>query len=210
MNADTPQVSRTSTAARRLVGAVATIVLSLAITAAPASAKTVYDYVYSGSAFNGADTFEPFDNSIAGLAYDAHREQILVARGVISKFTKNGAATPFSGLASPSTLIGGGGAIAVDQSGGPTDGNFVAAANVSGGNHRKFTVDGKEWTENATEFRENTCGVADRPAGADLARPSVRFHPLRTGRDRDPGKQLQRLLPHLHAQAPGGVGRDIR
>ena len=118
---------------RLIAAVVAALALALAL-AGSASAKTVYDYVYSGTYFDGTDTAQPFTSNIGGLVYDASQERFFVSvggsPGYVGKFTKAGNASVFTGLSSPLTMptehTGWGTApdIAVNQTGGPNDGNF--------------------------------------------------------------------------------------
>ena len=109
----------------------ATLALSLVLVAS-ASAKTVYDYTYSGTFIDGSAAGKPFDTGLAGLAYDRHSQRLLVADGgtpgIISRYTPAGAPVAFAALGTPwfqiEPSIETGADIAIDQSGGPTDGNF--------------------------------------------------------------------------------------
>jgi hypothetical protein len=166
---------------RLLVGVAATLALSLAFVAASASAKTVYEYVYSGTYFDGTgSTNGTFPQEAAGLAYDAHQERFLVGVGAnpsyISKFTKAGAPSPFSGTglsSATSTENGEHGfspQVAVDQSGGATEGNIYIAGNVYANG---FTPDGNPFPPGFSQYFESVCGVAVDPEGHAVV--SARF-----------------------------------
>ena len=109
----------------------AAFALCLAI-AGTASARTVYDYTYSGTFIDGSAIGKPFGNGLAGIGYDRHSQRLLVADGgspgTISRYTTSGAPVAFQALGSPwfqiEPEVGNGADFAIDQSGGPRDGNF--------------------------------------------------------------------------------------
>jgi hypothetical protein len=149
--------------------------LSLALAAGSASAKTVYDYVYSGTYIDGSTGGKPFDSGLAGIAYDQHAHRLLVADAstpaVISSYTLSGTPVAFSALGTPwfniEPTIESAADIAIDQSGGPNDGDFF----VRGGNS---TINGYKanGTPLSIPFKqlssENSCGVAVSPDGTEI------------------------------------------
>ena len=153
-------------------------VLSLVISVGSASAKTVYDYVYWGTFIDGATIGKPFDSGLAGLAYDSHSQRLLVADsgtpGVISRYTLPGTPAPFASLGRPwfqiEPSIEANTDIAIDQSGGPTDGNFY----VRGGGFAGVTIlgykpDGSPLPSTLKGISgEASCGVAVSPDGKEI------------------------------------------
>ncbi len=127
---------RTTTRAL-LLGALATLAL-----AGPAQAKQVQQYFYSG------EQFEAGGSNPAAIAFDGVNQKILVvgngdkAKGLkISKFQLNGDPAGFSGRSNATSFNTGEEipgsppivAIAVDDSGTVSDGNFYVASTRSGG-----------------------------------------------------------------------------
>jgi hypothetical protein len=159
---------------RLLAAVAATVAVSLVFLAAVASAKTVYDYVYSGTFFDGTgSTNGQFPTEAAGLAYDAHAERFYVGVGTnpsyISKFTKAGVADPFSvsGLSTTMSVENGSGpVVAVDQSNTATEGNFYISGSIANGSiyDDGFTPDGSPLPGFST-YREGICGIAVDPDG---------------------------------------------
>ncbi len=158
---------------RLLIGLVAAFALSLAL-AGQASARTVYDYAYSGTYIDGSDSGRTFEAGISGIAWDSHQKDLLVSNGGvdptwIGKFGPNGEAIDFSGLASPIINLSGSDTnigdphIAVDQSGGPTEGNVYLDNGVQHG----FKADGTPLV-GYRQNQENSCGVAVNAAGEPI------------------------------------------
>src|SRR5260221_2387113 len=114
---------------RLLTVIVAALALSLAFTAGSASAKQVYNYVYSGEYIDGSGSEHgTFTEAIGYLAYDKAHDQLLVSEGGhVTRFTKNGTPVPFAATGTDSLPIGG--PIAVDNTGGPHEGDIYSAAN---------------------------------------------------------------------------------
>src|SRR5690349_21336288 len=127
------------------------LALSLVFAVGSASAKTVYDYVYSGTYIDGSSIGKPFDSGLAGLAYDRHAHRLMVADGgnpgTISRFTTSGTPIAFAALGTPWFQIEPGieteTDIAIDQSEGPNEGNFyVRAGGFSGNTITGYKADG--------------------------------------------------------------------
>ena len=130
---------------RSVAAAFTLIALVLAFVAAPASAKQVSDYYYSGEYFDGSGSeggaFQGgFENGVAGLVFDNATGDLVAAvggePGRISRFTASGAADPFSGAGLGDTILlhpgggpgfeglGGESRLAIDNSGGPDQGSL--------------------------------------------------------------------------------------
>jgi hypothetical protein len=157
------------------------VAVSLTLGVGSASAKTVYDYVYSGTYFDGSTAGKQFDQNIAGIVYDKVNNQFLVANGGsggepgwVSKFNASTfGPVNFSAFGSPLRFMepGGSGSIGgaqidVDQTGGANSGNFY----IGTGTHFAFEPDGTE----IAAFRasqENGCGIAVDPNGEEIIVP---------------------------------------
>jgi len=88
---------------RVLVGVTATLVLCLLLAAAPAGAKTVYQYEYSGEFFDGTGSSKgQFKTALGGIDYWPAGQNLMVSvggePGIITKFTKTGTPANFSAL----------------------------------------------------------------------------------------------------------------
>src|SRR4051794_12293190 len=135
------------------------LLLSLAIGIASASAKTVYDYTYSGTFIDGSSIGKPFNSGLGGLAFDRHSQRLMVADGgtpgVISRWTTSGTPVAFASLGTPwfqiEPSIDTNSDITIDQSGGPTDGNFWLRGNGFAG---------------ATGYKPDGSPIAAKPKGA--------------------------------------------
>ena len=115
----------------------AVLALSLALTANLASARTVYDYKYSGTYFDGSAAGKTFDSGIGQLEYDRQEHTFYVPNsgsggepGWVERLAPNGTGVKFSGpntayvpMAGTSTNISNP-MVSVDQTGGANDGNF--------------------------------------------------------------------------------------
>jgi hypothetical protein len=148
--------------------------LSLVIGAGSASAKTVYDYVYSGSFIDGSVVGKQFHTNLAGIAYDRHSQRLLVADGgnpgTISRYTTSGTPVAFASLGTPWFQIDPGiessADIAIDQSGGPNDGNFYvrgAGSSVVAA----FRPDGSP-IQQPKAGAEGSCGIAVSADGTEI------------------------------------------
>ncbi len=126
------------------------IAFALAAFASTASATTVYDYVYSGSYFDGSGAGHPFDERIGGVEYDRADHLFYVGDGnqagefgtlgSITKITPAGAGVNFPATGTPQILSTRrpdfaefeitwpfvNPNVVVDQTGGPHDGNIYA------------------------------------------------------------------------------------
>lgn len=124
----------------RLLAVAAPAAVTLAIAASPASATTVYNYVYSGNYFDGSGAGKAFDGEISGLDYDRAENVFYVgdggSPGTITKITPAGAGVNFSATGTPriTSPTGPFGPlefnnpyISIDQTGGPFDGTIYAA-----------------------------------------------------------------------------------
>lgn len=153
------------------------LALGLAFGAGSAPAKTVYDYTYSGTFIDGSTIGKPFNGSLAGLTFDRHSQRLMVANGgtpaTISRWNLNGTPSPFSTLGTPWFQIEPSGEsradIAIDQSGGPTDGNFY----VRGAGSTAIVGYKPDGTPLGTDFKGAggfgfSCGIAVSPDGKEI------------------------------------------
>jgi hypothetical protein len=156
---------------RLLRGAATALALSLVTWVSSASAKTVYDYVYSGTYFDGSGAAgKTFNTQVGGLEYDRADHQFYVGNGGdpgwISRLTPAGAGVNFSALSQPyiplTASFGSTGPpqVVVDQTGGPHDGN-VYGNNLSNQRYG-FLADGTAIPGFATT-EESSCGLAVEP-----------------------------------------------
>jgi hypothetical protein len=159
-----------------VTGIAAAFALSLAIAVGSASAKTVYDYEYSGTFFDGSTAGKTFTGNIGGIVLDRSKNQFLIANGGEGGepgwITKLNATTfapvNFSGLGIPRLITSGANAglsssaqVDVDQTGGPNAGNiYVASGNAKQG----YFADGTP-IPNFADFEESRCGAAADPGG---------------------------------------------
>src|SRR5215213_589611 len=133
------------TAGRLLTAILAALALSIALGVGSASARTVYDYEYSGFYIDGSGSSKgQFTNQISGPEYDETTETLIVPVGTepgyATKFNKDGTPAQFSGTGSDTVTAGGTGfgnswsnaEIAIDNSGGPKDGNFYVTGGFFG------------------------------------------------------------------------------
>ena len=167
--------------ARSLLAALAAVsALSLALSVGSASARTVYDYAYSGTYFDGSLIGKPFTEGIGKLDYDRAEHAFYVPNqgtpGWVARLTPSGTGVRFSSNNSPIAQMQGFGTsifepqVSVDQYGGPNEGKFY----VSGSNSRfAFNADGTEEI-NFNETSEGLCGAA--PAPPDGERILVPFN----------------------------------
>ncbi len=151
--------------------------LSLVIAVGPASAKTVYDYVYSGTYIDGSQSAKTFDSGLSGVVYDRHAHDFLVALGdapgTIGKFSPTGAPITFTGLGSPLITLEpslGGPQIALDQSESATEGRFYVIGGGFSSPVASFRPDGTalpldEWKKVSAE---NMCGIGVSPDGQEV------------------------------------------
>jgi hypothetical protein len=177
---------RTVSLRRLLAGIGATFVLSFALTAGTASATTVYDYVYSGTFFDGSGAGKTFTDKIGGLDYDRTNHVFYVAEdgqpgGFITKITPAGAGVNFTATGTPRVLIGkgpfenqyfGDPQVSLDQTGGPNNGNFYAD-----GSARKYgwKASGEPIPEFEGELSENGQGIAVMLDGNIMANGNSTF-----------------------------------
>ncbi len=151
------------------------LALGLALAAGPAQGKLVYDYVYSGDYIDGSGSEKgPFPSGLAGVAYDEKSEQLLAAvggnPGYLSKFTKAGAADPFGAPGLTDTIVFPEGLeadtqVAVDNSGGPHDGNvYLESISFGGATSYGFAPDGTP-IPGFKQFSAGACGIAVDPQG---------------------------------------------
>jgi hypothetical protein len=155
------------------IGAVLALTLSLA---APASARTVYDYVYSGDYIDGSGVSKPFDDGLADLAYDRHADRLIVvdggSPGTILRYNTAGTPLAFSKLGTnwfqvePS--VGESSRLTIDQSGGPTDGNFYTSTGGAGVILTKPDGTTSNFEPQETFFGPNGCGIALTNDGKEL------------------------------------------
>src|SRR5262245_416330 len=84
---------------RLLTGVAAALVLALTALAGTASAKTVFDYVYSGTYVDGFGASHTFGENIGGLELVPSTHQLYVAEGApnssITRMDESGAGVPF-------------------------------------------------------------------------------------------------------------------
>jgi hypothetical protein len=179
---------------RLLTCAGACLALSLATSVASASAQTVYDYAYSGTYIDGSTIGKPFDGNLTGLAFDRHSQRLMVADAstpsVISRFTTAGAPVAFAAVGTPwfqiEPSIESFADIAVDQSGGATDGNFyVRNGGFAGSVITGYRADGSPLSVNPKGAGgEFSCGLAVSPDGSELlhsARGGIFHYKTSTG-----------------------------
>jgi hypothetical protein len=164
----------------RLLTLVVALVAALALLTAPASAKKVYDYVYSGEYIDGSGSEKgpfPANQPLVDVAFDEGDDSLLVLVGTngsegpvtyLSKFKLDGVPFPFNPpvvgdsitfaerLSQQSNL-------AIDNSGGPNDGRILIGRMVNSG----FNRDG---TELPPPIPFPSCGLAvDRQGNIWLA-----------------------------------------
>ena len=160
--------------ARLMAGTLAALCLSLGLAAGPASAKTVYDYVYSGSFIDGSQAGRTFGPGVSGLVFDHENDQLFVANGGVDptwvgKYAPDGKGRNFTGLASPIAELSGFATniedptLAVDMTGGPNKGNIYLNNGVQHG----FKPNGTPLND-YRQYRENSCGVAVTPEGEPI------------------------------------------
>jgi hypothetical protein len=161
---------------RLLGGVAATLALVLVLGAGTASARTVYDYVYSGTYIDGSGAGKAFDEGLGGLAFDGDHSQLLAiddgSPGFISKLDLAGQGIDFSGLGSPRISLEPGyrefgqnfAQVTVDESGGPNEGNVYANINPY---RFGFGADGTV-LPGVLESNENLCGITVTPDGEEL------------------------------------------
>lgn len=168
---------------RVAIGILAALALSLGLVAGPASARQSFKYIYSGTFVDGTGSEGgTFTSAPVGVAYDQEREKLLALvpgdPGHISKFTKAGTPDPFGapGLGDTIAVPGGGpgnevlpagSVIAIDNTGGPNDGNIYTASIGSPGyiGIRGFKLDGTQLSWPVEPSREQLCGLAVDPQG---------------------------------------------
>src|SRR5215213_4306939 len=159
---------------RLLICVGAALALTLALASA-ASARTVYDYVYSGQYIDGSAGGKPFNDELADLAYDRHADRLIVVNGgspgTVSRYNSAGAPLAFASLGTPwftvEPSIGTDANITVDQSGTSNDGNFYIRTGGAGilltepdGTTSEFEPQGS--------FFGADCGIAVSPDGTEL------------------------------------------
>ena len=87
---------------RVLIGIAAALATCLILAVGPASAKTVYKYVYSGEYFDGSGSLKGQFKGLGGIDYEPATGKLYVSvpgsPGIISKFNKNGTPANFSAL----------------------------------------------------------------------------------------------------------------
>ena len=135
---------------RIVAGIGALIALSLAVTASSASATTVYNYVYSGSYFDGSGAGKQFDVRVGGIEYDRANHIFYIGDssqgyehgipGWVTKITPAGAGVNFAATGTPQIYSPRNPllpefelifpfsepSLTLDQTGGPDDGNLYA------------------------------------------------------------------------------------
>ena len=160
---------------RLAIATLAALALCLACAAGPASAKQVYDYVYSGSFIDGTGSEKgPFSVAPADVALTPTGEVLAVVPtnpGYIAKFTPAGASSSFSAPGLSETIVlpravGDESELAIDRTAGPGSGNFYLASVGVGSQPYLygFAADGTPLP--GFEFaRESLCGVAVAPDG---------------------------------------------
>ncbi|HEY5976910.1 MAG TPA: hypothetical protein VIT85_03550 [Solirubrobacterales bacterium] len=158
--------------------------LGLAV-AGSASATTVYNYVYSGDHFDGSAAGKAFNSGIGGIEYDRTDKLFLVGNdgtpGWIQKIKADGTGVAFTGLGSSRVEVEDkqfnfytglpNSQIAIDQTGGPNDGNFYThdAGAFSAGVIHAYNADGTPIAGSWPDGEESRCGlVVDPPDGEDL------------------------------------------
>jgi hypothetical protein len=158
---------------RLLTGIAALDALALTAFGGTASAKTVYDYVYSGTYLDGSGAGHTFGEGIGGLEYVPSSQDLYVAESgsspTITRLTEAGSGAPFSktGTASVPVSAGYGPArtqVSVDQSGGPNAGNMYASVASS---WTGFTPDGGP-LPGFSGSNEQVCGIAPEPDGETI------------------------------------------
>jgi hypothetical protein len=134
-----------------------------------ASAKTVYDYAYSGTFIDGSAVGKPFHAGLAGIAFDAQSNRLTVIDAgepaVVSRYTSAGAPAPFAALGtawfSIESYFEPNSGVTIDESG-TGNGNFFihTGAPIQG-----FGAGGSPLTLNGVG---GGCGVAVSPDGKEL------------------------------------------
>lgn len=168
---------------RVLIGIAAVCATSLFLIAGSASAKTIYQYVYSGEYFDGSGSSKGQFKSLAGIDYEPATQKLYVSvpgsPGVIDKFTKTGVPANFSALNNGAgrdyidTGKQASGELSVDTSTAPSAGNIYLQ---SGGEFFGYHPNGLpiEPAFNETQFGEagkpgrnlfGGCGSASGPNG---------------------------------------------
>src|SRR5215213_5246012 len=106
---------------------------------AQAGAKTITPYVHSGKSFDGSDSTVGHFEAPEHIAINNANGNVVVidnTYNAFSQFDENGNAVPFSGLAGKSSIFaepwGGGSAVEIDNSGGPTQGNIYLFRTAQG------------------------------------------------------------------------------
>jgi sugar lactone lactonase YvrE len=179
---------RAGRAARLLIGVVAAFALSLACATGPASAKQVYDYVYSGNYIDGSGSQKgAFPQTLGDIVYDKYTNRLIVlvedSQAYISQFTTSGVPATFPGPGTDTVILkpgfwggwktNGTSSFSLDESSGATQGSLYLGNLVNGnivpGDIYKFLPDGNElvnWDSKLDVFTTNTmCGFAIDPNG---------------------------------------------
>ncbi len=151
---------------RRLAVVTAALFASLAVAAGSASAKTVHDYVYSGTFFDGSGAGQTFNGSILGIDYDRSSQEFFVLNGgasaSLTKITPAGAGVNFPSSGTPRVSYPFGGSnttqVSLDQTGGTLDGNIYVSA---GTQQTGFNPDGSVLP--GASFYTGECGIAADP-----------------------------------------------
>jgi hypothetical protein len=172
---------------RLLIGISALIALTLAVAASSASATTVYDYVYSGTYFDGSGAGKTFDERISGLEYDSVHNVFYVADGnipgefgtlgTITKITPAGTGVNFPATGTPQIMSTPrtdccleyhltyefvNPQVSVDQTGGPNEGNIYASGS---GRIYGWDPNGNPLPGFEQEMSETGLGIAVLPNG---------------------------------------------
>ena len=168
---------------RKLSACAAT--LAVLVAATPAQARQVHQYFYSGVHFD-------VGNNPKGIAFDVAKQRVLVAdTKSIFKLTVNGVPAGFSGLGGASSFEFSPGSeataatLAVDNTGGATDGNFYLAARLVPNGKNEPVVskvfgygrDGKPLPGFPLTTPGISCGISVAPdGGVWVGLPNLRFY----------------------------------
>jgi len=122
---------------RLLIATSAALAVGIATLAGSASARTVYDYAYSGTYFDGSGAGKAFDSAVSGLDLDSANDVFYVANGnepgSLTKITSSGVGIDFPATGTPRLKLESGYGVgdprvAVDRYGGENDGNIYVNA----------------------------------------------------------------------------------
>ncbi len=153
--------------------------LSLFAGVSSAAAEKVYDYVYSGEYIDGSGSEEgPFPTELLGVGYDGGAGKLVTAANAstysyLSRFDTDGTPSPFNPptigdtIQIPGKFPGGAVQLAINNTGGPADGNIYLEAMYQFGGGGQFLAYERDGTPiEGLEFETNrSCGVAIDPEG---------------------------------------------